>query len=69
MKQAGGAVPEKEREPLRSGEKLLTSGPKSDIMDKRQRVLLMTLRQATIMFLGGLEDFLEMARSIPKRKR
>jgi len=32
--------------------------------------LLMCIRQAMIMALGGLEDFLEMERSIvPKRKR
>jgi len=39
-------------------------------MDTRLRVFLMCIRQAIIMVLGGLEDFLEMDRSIvPKRKR
>jgi hypothetical protein len=34
------------------------------------RVLLMTVRQALIMVLGAIEDYLEMERSIvPRRKR
>ena len=51
------------------GFELLTPGPKSDIIDKRQRVFLMVLRQVLIMLLGGLEDLLELKRSIAKRKR
>lgn len=36
----------------------------------RVRVLLMSLRQALIIALGALEDYLEMERSIvPRRKR
>lgn len=39
-------------------------------MDERVRVLLMTVRQALIMMLGALEDYLQLERSIvPRRKR
>ena len=39
-------------------------------MDERQRILLMTFRQALIMVLGALEDYMGMPRSVvPKRKR
>jgi len=38
--------------------------------DGRWRTLLMCLRQALIIALGGIEDFLELERSItPRRKR
>jgi len=40
------------------------------IIDNRTRVLLMALRQALIMCLGAIEDYLELERSIiPRRKR
>jgi hypothetical protein len=39
-------------------------------VDARQRVLLMAIRQALIIALGALEDFLCLERSIiPQRKR
>jgi hypothetical protein len=42
----------------------------SDIITPRQRALLMIVRQALIMVLGALEDYLEIERSIvPRRKR
>lgn len=38
--------------------------------EARFRVLLMSVRQAIIIVLGAIEDYLEMPRSIiPKRKR
>ena len=38
--------------------------------DERQRRLLMTRRQAIIIELGGIEDYLGLDRSItPRRKR
>ena len=38
--------------------------------DDRTRALLMCVRQALIMIIGALEDYLGMERSIvPKRKR
>jgi hypothetical protein len=44
--------------------------PESVIIDSRQRVLLMAVRQALIMVLGALEDYLQMERSIvPKHRR
>ena len=43
--------------------------PKEPI-NLKMYTLLMCIRQAIIMVLGGIEDFLEMERSIvPKRKR
>jgi hypothetical protein len=46
-----------------------TAAP-SDTIDCRQRALLMTVRQALIMILGALEDYLEIERTIvPRRKR
>ena len=70
MKQQGGIVPgQQEREPLRQGEKLLTPGAKSDNINDRQRIFLMTLRRAIIMILGALEDLLGIRRSVEKRKR
>ena len=40
------------------------------IIDSRQRVLLMAVRQALIMVLGALEDYLQLERSIvPKHRR
>ena len=40
------------------------------IIEPRTHVLLMAFRQALIMILGAIEDYLEMERSIvPKRKR
>jgi hypothetical protein len=41
--------------------------PEPEPVDPRVRVLLMTVRQALIMVLGALEDFLEMERSIVPR--
>ena len=39
-------------------------------MGEQERILLMTVRQALIMMLGALEDYLQMERSIvPRRKR
>ena len=39
-------------------------------MTDRTHTLLMTVRQALIMILGAIEDYLQMVRSItPKRKR
>lgn len=39
-------------------------------MDDRTRKLWMTIRQALIMILGAIEEYLEMPRSIvPRRKR
>ena len=39
-------------------------------IDQRWYVFLMAVRQAVIIFLGALEDLLEMERSItPRRKR
>lgn len=39
-------------------------------VDTRQRTLLMTFRQAVIMILGAIEDYLEIERSIvPKHRR
>ena len=40
------------------------------IIDSRTRILLMAVRQALIMCLGAIEDYLELERSIvPRRKR
>lgn len=39
-------------------------------IEVRQRVLLLAVRQALIMILGALEDYLELPRSIvPKHRR
>lgn len=38
-------------------------------MDARVRILLMSFRQALIIALGALEDFLELDRSIEPRHR
>ncbi len=39
-------------------------------MGERERILLLAIRQALIIALGALEDYLQMERSIvPKRKR
>ena len=38
-------------------------------MDDRTRVLLMVFRKVLRELLGALEDFMEMPRSIEKRKR
>jgi hypothetical protein len=38
-------------------------------MDARTRVLLMAVRQALIIALGALEDYLELERSIQRRVR
>lgn len=37
--------------------------------NERVRVLLMALRQALIIALGAIEDYLEIARSIVPRNR
>jgi len=43
---------------------------KRAIIEPRTRVLLMALRQALIICLGAIEDYLDMERSItPRRKR
>lgn len=48
----------------------LTPANQGAIIPTKQRVLLLTVRQALIMLLGALEDYLEMERSIiPKHKR
>ena len=40
------------------------------IINNRTRVLLLAMRQALIIALGALEDYLEMERSIvPKHRR
>lgn len=40
------------------------------MIDQRTRTLLMCVRQALIMVLGGIEDFLGEDRTIvPRRKR
>jgi hypothetical protein len=44
--------------------------PDGDIItDNRTRVLLMALRQALIICLRALEDYLGMEQSIPRRLR
>lgn len=44
--------------------------PSRVTMTQSTRVLLLTVRQALIMILGALEDYLGMERSItPRRKR
>lgn len=41
-----------------------------DTISPRQRALLLVVRQALIMILGALEDYLDMDRSIiPKHRR
>ena len=40
-----------------------------DTIDTRQRVFLMAIRQALIMALGALEDYLGLDRSIVPRHR
>jgi len=40
-----------------------------ELTDTRQRVLLMAIRQALIMALGALEDYLGLDRSIVPRHR
>jgi hypothetical protein len=48
----------------------LTIEPETAILDGRTRRLLMALRQAVIIILGALEDYLCVERSIvPRRKR
>ena len=37
--------------------------------EQRQRILWMAIRQALIIALGGIEDFLGMERSIEPRRR
>lgn len=39
------------------------------VTDERQRILWMAIRQALIIALGGIEDFLGMERSIEPRRR
>jgi hypothetical protein len=47
-----------------------TGNQDGSIIDNRARVLLMAVRQALIMCLGAIEDYLEIERSIiPRRKR
>ncbi len=41
----------------------------TDSIDARQRVFLMAIRQALIIALGALEDFLGLDRSIVPRHR
>jgi hypothetical protein len=48
----------------------LTPRAASSIIPDRQRTLLLVVRQALIMMLGALEDYLDVERSIvPKHKR
>ncbi len=48
----------------------LPSARADDILPNKQRIFLLALRQSIIIFLGALEDYLEMDRSIvPKHKR
>jgi hypothetical protein len=43
---------------------------KISVVEGRERVLLMTIRQALVMILGALEDYMGMERSIiPKSQR
>lgn len=50
--------------------KALQTARSGAIMPDKQRMFLMTVRQALIMLLGALEDYLEMDRSIvPKHER
>ncbi len=49
--------------------KLLTPSAKSDNINDRQRIFLMTLRRAIIMILGALEDWLDVKRSVEKKRR
>ena len=40
------------------------------IIDKRTRVLLFAFRQALLMILGAIEDYMQIERSVvPKRKQ
>lgn len=44
--------------------------PERRIIENRTRVLLMAVRQGLIIILGGIEDYLEIERSItPRHKR
>ena len=44
--------------------------PPVKAQDVKERILWMALRQALIIILGAIEDYLEMERSIvPRRKR
>jgi hypothetical protein len=48
----------------------LTPRAANDTMPDRQRAMLLVVRQALIMMLGALEDYLNVDRSIvPKHKR
>jgi len=49
---------------------LLTASPPCSIIESRQRIMLMAIRQALIIALGALEDYLSIERSIvPRHKR
>lgn len=40
------------------------------MLNEKTRIFLMSIRQALIMAIGAIEDYLEIERSIvPKRKR
>lgn len=44
--------------------------PTMSAPDRRTRILLMSVRQALIIILGAIEDYLGVSRSIvPRRKR
>ena len=46
------------------------SGTEAEPVDRRTKSFLMCIRQAIIIILGGIEDFLGLERSItPRRKR
>lgn len=48
----------------------LQNGAENVTVDRRLRVLLYAVRQALIIALGAIEDFLEVERSIvPRHKR
>lgn len=47
----------------------LNTEPPGAIIDGRQRVLLMAVRQALIICLRALEEYLGMEQSIPRRLR
>jgi len=54
------------------GDNTIDTAPSTEhlFVDARVRVLLMAIRQAMIIALGAIEDYLEMERSIiPRRKR
>lgn len=48
----------------------ISTRPQTDVIAPKTRLLLLTVRQAIIMVLGALEDYLGVQRSIiPKHKQ